>query len=395
MNMTMAGRLDMSFTYRLFDSIDDVDLADWQRVRSECGDPIFMDPRFIAAVQDGMRQSCRFWHVVVYDENRIPVACASLTAMALDLAYVVDPGLASIMRRLPAFLSALRNLKVFLCGLPVSAGQNSLALASPCRQVLSILDGVVSELAIKTRTHAIVYKEFGEGDMDRVDALLNLGYRRLATPPMHVFSARFHDIQHYCAGLRSHYRRQVVHSLAKFRRGQGEISVLTDPRQIRLVYTSEIHNLYEQVVERSSMKFERLSVEFFHQLATRLEGQVELVVFSENTKIIAFAWCLEARSIYYMLYMGLDYERNVELDLYFNLMYGLLDRALQKSVAKIQIGQTAGAFKTRLGCHPEPLYMFIKGLGPLLPLVIRYGSHLLVAEEPAIPPFDVFKRDVP
>jgi hypothetical protein len=93
--------------------------------------------------------------------------------------------------------------------------------------------------------------------------------------------------------------------------------------------------------------------------------------------------------------MGLDYERNVELDLYFNLMYGLLDRALQKSVAKIQIGQTAGAFKTRLGCHPEPLYMFIKGLGPLLPLVIRYGSHLLVAEEPAIPPFDVFKRDVP
>jgi predicted N-acyltransferase len=385
----------MSFTYRLFDTIGDVDLAGWQRVRSECGDSIFMDPRFIAAVEVGMRRSCRFWHVIVYDENRVAVACASLTAMSLDLAYVVDPTLASIMRRLPGVLSALRSLKLLLCGLPVSAGQSNLMLASPCQQVLSILNEVASELAIKTRAQAIVYKEFSERDLDRMNELLNLGYRRLATPPMHVFTSRFRDIRDYCAGLRSHYRKQVVHSLDKFRRAQVEISVLTDALQIQLVYTTEVHNLYDQVVDKSDMKFERLTVEFFHQLVTRLEGQVELVVFSESKKIIAFGWCLESDSIYYMLYMGLDYERNAELDLYFNLMYCVLDRALRKRKAKIHVGQAASAFKARLGCHPEPLHMFIKGFGPLLPLVIRYGSHLLVADEPAIPSFDVFRRDAP
>jgi predicted N-acyltransferase len=385
----------MGYSYRVFDSIRDVHLADWQRVRAECGDPIFMDPRLIAAVEIGTGQSCRFWHIIVYDENGVAAGCASLSAIAIDPTYLVDPALASIIRRVSGLLSSLRRVKVLFCGLPVSAGQNSVALASRSPQVLATLDGAISELASKARMHAIVYKEFGEGDLERMDTLLDLGYRRLPTPPMHCFTPRFADLRHYCAALRSRYRKKIIVSLEKFHRRHIEVSVLTEPREIRAVYGLELHNLYNQVFDRSHMKLERLSIEFFHELATRLEGHVELFLLSEAGSIIAFGWCLEAGSTYHMLYMGLDDERNAESDLYFNLNYAVLDRALRKGVAKIQMGQTASAFKARLGCHPEALYMFIKGRGPLLPLLIRYSSHLLVATEPAIPAFDVFKRDGP
>jgi hypothetical protein len=81
----------MGFSYRLFNSMGDVDLADWQRVSFECGNSIFMDPRFIAAVEIGMRESCRFWHIIIYDEMRLPVACASLSAISLDLAHIAPP----------------------------------------------------------------------------------------------------------------------------------------------------------------------------------------------------------------------------------------------------------------------------------------------------------------
>ncbi len=135
----------MAYSYRVFNSIDEVDLGSWQRVRSACGEPLFMDPRLIAATELSMGQSCKFWHVIVDDERGVPVACATLTAITVDVADFADPRLATLIRRLPDLLSRLRNLKVLLCGLPVSAGQNNLALVpgSAGSEILPVLDRAI------------------------------------------------------------------------------------------------------------------------------------------------------------------------------------------------------------------------------------------------------------
>ena len=45
----------MAFSYRIFNSIEHVDVTAWQRVRSACNGSIVMDPRFIAAVEVSMK----------------------------------------------------------------------------------------------------------------------------------------------------------------------------------------------------------------------------------------------------------------------------------------------------------------------------------------------------
>ena len=72
----------MSLTCRLYDSISDVNLPDWQRILSQCGGSTFMDPRFVAAAETGMGESCSFHHAIVYDAVDAPVACANLSAIA-------------------------------------------------------------------------------------------------------------------------------------------------------------------------------------------------------------------------------------------------------------------------------------------------------------------------
>lgn len=385
----------MSLTCRLYDSISDVNLPDWQRILSECGGSTFMDPRFVAAAEAGMGESCRFRHAIVYDTAGVPVACANLSTMSIDLAYLVDPVAAWVLRRLPRRLSGLRHLKVLFCGLPISAGHNNLALAphAPSREVLAALDAALTKWAEEWGARAIVYKEFRKRDLETVNALEGLGYRRIATRPMHLFPARFPDFEHYRAALKSHYRKQLGHSRDKFRQGNIEIAVLTDPADIRRVYTPDVHALYESVVDRSDMRLERLSINFFLELSARLHGSVELIVFSKQSRIVAIGWCLEANAVYHMLFMGIDYELNAKFDLYFNLIYAVLDRALRTGVAEIRVGQAADAFKAKLGCRPEPLYMYMKGLGPVLRSVIRYGSGFLVALPPAPPPFTVFRNE--
>lgn len=383
----------MPYTYRIFDSIGDVDLASWERVRSESGASIFLDPRFVAAAEAGMKQSCRFWHVIVYDDGR-PAACACLTAMTVDLADLADPRLAWIIRHAPG-VSRLRKLKVMMCGLPGSPGEKCLALtpAAAGAQVLPLLDAAIRDLAARTATDVVAFKEFGTDDLGWMNPLLNLGYRCIPSLPMHLFRPSFPDFAHYCAALKTRYRQQINRSTRKLKDTGVALAVLTDPQEILRAYTPEVHALYLQMAAKAELNLELLPIEFFQELTSRLAGEIELVAYSRDGRIIAFGWCLHAGSTYSMLYAGLDYRLNDELDLYFNLMYAGLDRALRKGVSRIEVGQSAGVFKARIGCHSEPLYVFAKGLGPLMSRIIHYGAGLMIAQVPAHPPSNIFKSD--
>ena len=384
----------MPYTCRVFNSIDEVDLLAWERVCSQSGASVFMDPRFIAAVETSMKESCRFWYVIVYHETGRPVACACLSAMTIDLADFTDPRLAWILRRAPRMLSRFRKLKAFFCSLPGSPGEKSLALASTdaSAQILAALDSVMCELAAKAGMDAIIYKEFGSGDLEWMRPLLERGYRCIEIPPMHFFKPSFENFAQYCAALKKHYRQIVNRSTRKLKNTDIEQSVLTDPDEILRVYTPEVHAMYCQMVAKSDLKLEVFPIEYYRQLVSRLDGQMDLIAFFKDSRIIAFAWCLHDGSTYHMMYAGLDYQLNSEFDLYFNLVYAAFDRAFRKRVTMIHVGQTATVFKARMGCYSEPLYIFAKGLGPLMSCVFRYGAKLLVIKKPSNPPSNIFKN---
>jgi predicted N-acyltransferase len=382
----------MPYSYRDFESIEDVDLAAWDRVCSEGGASIFMDPRFIAGLESSMKQGCRFWYVIIYDDG-LPVACAGLAAMTIDLAELSDRRLAWVIKRIPV-VSGLQKLKVLFCSLPGSPGEKSLALTQPkeSARILSVLDGVMHDIAKDGAMDAIVYKEFGEGDLEWMKPLLESGYRCIPIPSMHVFKHSFSDFEEYCSALKTRYRQQVNRSVRKLKSAGIEKTVLTDAGEILKLYTPEVHDMYYQMVARSDVKVEVLPIEYFHQTVRRLSPEADLIALFKDGRIIAFGWALRDGPTYHMTYAGLDYRLNHEFDLYFNLMYAGLDRAFRKGAATINAGQTAAAFKARIGCDFAPLYLFAKGLGAVMSGFLYYGAGLLVIQKPSSPPSDVFKN---
>jgi predicted N-acyltransferase len=388
-----GARPTTAYTCRVFDSIDDVDLHAWRSVCMESGASIFMDPHFIAAVETSMKRSCRFWYVIVYGDDGRPVACAGLSAMAVDIMDFGDSRVTWIVRLAPKLLSKFRKLKALFCSLPGSPGEKSLALASAdTGPILSALDAVMCGLATDTGMDAIIYKEFGPNDLEGMDPLLARGYRQIEIPPMHLFEPSFENFAQYCAVLKKKYRQTVNRSMRKLNDVGVKQSILTDPDEILRVYTPEVHAMYCEVATKSDLRLEVFPIEYYHQMALRLKGQLELIAFFKDSRIIAFGWCLHDKSTYHMMYAGFDYKLNPEYDLYFNLMYALLDRALQKRVTRIQVGQTATVFKARMGCYSESLHIFAKGVGPLMSKLFYYGANFLVVKKPSRPPSDIFRR---
>jgi predicted N-acyltransferase len=202
----------------------------------------------------------------------------------------------------------------------------------------------------------------------------------------------FDDFAQYCAALRKRYRQQINRSRRKLRRRGLELMVLSDPEDILRAYTSEVQALYHQMADRAAIRLEVLPLEFLHQAALRLEGHIELIAIRKDAQIVAFACCLHAQSTYYTMYGGLDYRLNHEFDLYFNLVYALLDRGLQKRVSIIVFGIGADAVKSRIGCYSERLYVFAKGRKPLMSLFIRAAGNFLIAQKSATARFNIFKN---
>jgi hypothetical protein len=383
----------MAYAFRLFDTIEQLDLAALENLRSKGKASAFTDPRFLGAVEVSMNKTCRFQYVVV-SEGDNPVAFACLTIMTIDLADFADEGLLKrIIQNAPTVLSRLRYLKMIVCGLPVSTGHSPLALAPQCDcpQVFAVLEGIIREAAAKTKANAVVYKEFERDDLSWTGPLLDLGYQRSNTPPAYFLEAKFSDLDDYCKALRSHYRKQIKRSLRKRADAGVEVAILTDAAEIVKAYTAEVHELYHQMRQKAQVKYEALSIEFLHELARRMSGPVHLIVLTQASRIVAFGWCLRGSNTYHMMYAGLDFALNDEMDLYFNLHYAALDRALRSGASRIEFGVTADAFKARLGCYAEPLHFFTKGIGPMMSLMVRYGSRFMLNREPAIPSFDVFK----
>jgi predicted N-acyltransferase len=384
----------VAYSHRIFNSIEQVDLTEWQRVASACNGSIVMDPRFLAAVESSIKDARKFWYIILHDEGGA-VGCTSACAITMDLADYADPGLVRIICHMPWLFSRLRHLKVLICGLPIGTGNHTLRLAQPSASpsILPFLDAIIHNLAIEVEADAIIYKEFGKGDLNWTGPLRALGYHPIATPPSHSFNVKFDDFAQYCAALRPPYRWKINRSRRKLSDAGLEIVVLSDPEEILRTYTPEVHALYHQTLARAIMRGEVIPIEFLHELTLRLNGLVELVAIRKDGRIVAFNWCLHAQSWYYMMYAGLDYQLNHQFDLYFNLMYAVLERGLQKRVSTIVFGISGDTFKARLGGSAEPLYVFVKGRGALISLILRAARSRLIARPAATTaPFNVFKN---
>jgi len=379
---------------RLFDTAADLPAADWA-AGCEAAGRIFMDPRFLATVEHAFRGQARFLHALVYDRASRPQAWASLCSFPVDVTTLAGPGVQSLVRGIRLALPRLGLVRTFFVGLPVSLGQSHLVLASgaDAAGVTDALGETVEEAAAREGAWLVVWKEFDEAAAARLDPLLFArGYRRAESPVMHELEARFPDFAAYRAALTSHYRNDVRRSERKFRAAGLRVVHLRDPEEIRRIYTTDVHRLYEAVVARATVKLETLPVEFFRELTRRLPSLVSLTAIYDGDRIVAFNWGMMDGPVHHFLFCGMDYSAARDADLYFNLMYHQLDDALRCGPARIEVGQTADMFKARLGCRTSARYFYVKGGRPAARAALARGFRLVFPDRPPVPSYAVFRR---
>lgn len=200
------------------------------------------------------------------------------------------------------------------------------------------------------------------------------GFSSGETLPSYKMKLSWLCFDEYLTSLRSHYRYRIRKALQK---GENlKINTLVGNR----LFDESLYALYLEVYNRSEFKLEKLPITYFK------EFPANITVFSAKGQKIAFIQYMENKDELLFLFGGMDYATNGQYDTYMNMLLEIIRIGIKRRVKGIDLGQTAGKTKMRLGAtasfrgmaarHANPMINFIVGkLMPTLSLRLEETSY--------------------
>jgi hypothetical protein len=349
----------------LFDSFAHVPEA-WYEVCSP--DDLAMDLRVLEVFRSTLKDQCRCWALLIFDDSGTVIGCAALCAFKTG------------------------GMKVMFCGLPVPSGATHLRVrdGADIKMVVEEVERVMQQLAASQECRLLVFKEFGDNTDSLTATLREAGYICGDIPPMHVLDGRFKSFTEYQNAIKSRYRKQIRSSQQQLEAAGFEIFCGRGAAFFKQHYNDDVHQLYVAVQKRAKHKLELMPASFFTELAEVLGNEVLLTLIRRDSRVCAFTFAITRGETHYNLYSGLDYELNNEGDLYFNLFYTDMDQAFSAGATSLHLGQTSDDFKSRLGTKTERLHFYVHARSRAFHALLRMVSPLAFPKVKPVRPHDVF-----
>lgn len=352
-----------AITFELWDSIDSVDSGHWDQL-CQTQENLFMSRSLLRGIERSLSDEGQFWYVIFKNQDQKPVCAAAFSAYTLDISVLAEGLSAKILKQVAKVAPSLMKLKAIFLGMPFSAGQNHISFAPEADRaaVLSQIDQLLVQKAKEVKAESIIAKEFSSDELSLMEPLLNCGYRVADSLPMNHMETVHADFDEYLASLRSITRNKIRKSLKKIGRSNLRYEFHRGAAAAER-FDDHVYQLYRNVLERAKIQLERLPKSFFLEMMQNLPENMELIFLYEGDRVLAFGACLFSESLFVPIYLGVDYEKNREYDLYFNMLFETADRSLKQGVQDIILGQSADEVKhNKLRSYQKPLYIYAKGV---------------------------------
>jgi predicted N-acyltransferase len=334
------------------------------------------DSRYYEIVEDTICPEFRYRYFAI--KTKAGDICAIQPFFVLDQDLLAGAG-----RRAKAFAEAIRRvwprfltLRTLMVG--CAAGEGHLPAQEPGERLrqAQLLAANISTVARREKASLIVLKEFPAGYRDSLSCFLGRGFSMMPSMPMtRLDIAQYSSFDDYLnkaikAKRRTEFRRKFK---AAEQSGPIELTVASNAEAA----IDDMYVLYEQVYERSDLKFEKLTKSYFREIGQRMPDKARFFLWRQNGKLIAFSLCMIQGETLYGEYLGLDYSIALKLHLYFTVMRDIISWAIANGFKSIVSTSLGYGPKLQMRHVLEPLDLYIRHASPLMNAVLRRVLPLL------------------
>lgn len=345
------------------------DCAEWQQTfRDE-----YKDHRYYELIEQTLDNDFDFRYAVLEDSSGKVRAIQPLFFVRQNLVEGIPGRLRAVVdlvrKKFPRFLT----MRVLMVGCAAGEGQLGIC-ADEESWVSSALHACLRTYAQQNKASLIVLKDFSSRYRPTLENFSRNGYARVPSMPMTRLSLKHASFDDYLATLGYITRKSLRRKFRKTERAAKiEMEVLTDIAQ----HVDEIYPLYLQVHERSPMKFENLTKDYFRSLSQRMPERVRFFIWRSEGKVIAFSCCLVHGGKIYDECLGLDYTVALDLHLYFYTLRDVLIWAMNQGLDEYISGPLNYDPKLHLGCELMPLDLYVMHTTAFLNPIFRQAVKFL------------------
>jgi Peptidogalycan biosysnthesis/recognition len=331
------------------------------------------DHRYYELIEQTLANDFEYRYAVIEDSSEKVKAVQSIFFVRQNLIEGMRGPFRKIVdlvrRQFPRFLT----MRVLMVGCAAGAGELDARNLEDEEFIAEALGATLRAYARENKASLVVFKDFLAKYRPSLRSLRDYGYSRISSMPMTRLRFSFQDFDEYLQTLGYVSRKSLRRKFRKTERATKiEVEVLNDIS----AHIDAIYPLYLQVHERSPMKFETLTKDFFCRISRVMPEQTKFFVWRESGKIIAFSLCLICGDTIYDECLGLDYGVALDLHLYFYTMRDVLHWAIEQKLRSYLSGPLNYDPKLHLGHELAPLDLYVLHtrvwLNPIFSLALKY-----------------------
>ena len=342
----------------------------WKRtLQNKC-----KDHRYYEIVQETLQCGFEHHYLLIEDHAGQVRAIQPVFFVRQNLVEGVRGKVRSIVGTIRKMFPRFLTMRVLMVGCGAGAGDLGVWDKDDEPFVAKALQSSLQTYARQNKASLVVFKDFPAIYRSALEVLYSSGYARIPSMPMTRLSLRYKNWDEYFGTLSKATRKDLRRKFRKAERAPNiEMEVVTDVTP----FIDEIYPLYLAVHERSALKFETLTKEYFRAIGQQIPERARFFIWRQNDKIVSFSFCLVCGDAIYDECIGLDYEVALDLHLYFYTLRDIISWALQQRLKYYYSNPLNYEPKLHLDCELVCLDLCVIHTNPLLnPIFCRLIKYL-------------------
>jgi predicted N-acyltransferase len=315
------------------------------------------DYRYYEILEDTLRDDFEYAYFAIRDEAGTTLAVQPFILLDQDILEGVDSvwkqWAERIRRTYPRFL----KLRTLMVGCSAGEGHLAAGIGLSSEDVARILSRDMVKLAKASGVQLVVMKEFPVSYRQTFDCFLHRGFARVPSMPMTMLNIQYDNFENYMQQALTRNSRWALRKKLKATAGEALVLSVTDDVE---ALVDELYPLYLQTFERSKLRFEKLTKEYFIELSRRMKDKVRFLLWHRAGKLVAFSHCMVEGDCVFSEYIGFDYSIALDLHLYFYTARDFINWAIQNRYKWIRSSGLNYEPKLRMRHVLDPIDLYVR-----------------------------------
>lgn len=237
-------------------------------------------------------------------------------------------------------------------------------------KAVSTLKGDIKRKSGKTIRAILLKDYFLKDDIHKAkDVFQSQNFNLVKVQPNMIFEVKpdWFKMDDYIKSLNKKYRTRYKRARAKFNNiERRELDVEAVKQN-----SNQLHALYLNVSNNAKFNTFVLPENHFYSFKKELEQDFKIFGYFIENKLIGFYTLILNTDVLETYFVGYDSEHQYQNQLYLNMLYDMLNFAIENKFSTIVYARTAMEIKSSVGAKPLDMVMYMKHTNGLLNEILK------------------------